>query len=112
MDAVTEDLGCFWIELAGLLEAGKPLLSALRAAQRACVSPAARSAVAQAVETVAGGSTLSDALQAQPEFFGPGAMHVMRGGEYLGMIDRTARLIADASQACPDCAAWRGARQD
>lgn len=108
MQPVTEDLQRFWSSLACLLEEGRLLLSALREAAGECVSPEASSAVAAIAEMVAAGAALSDALAARSDFFGPGAVCIIRGGEHLGMVARAARFVADASEQCPGCAAWRG----
>jgi len=57
---------------------------------------------------VAEGLALSDAMAAMPEFFGPGAAHIVRGGELLGIMGPAVQLVADAAAQCPTCAAWRG----
>lgn len=108
MFSTTEDLRRFWSELACLLEDGWQLLDALRTAQRECASSEASRAVAQVADMVADHASLSDALAAQPEFFGLGAVCVIRGGEHLGMVARAARFVSQGSRECPSCAAWRG----
>jgi len=108
MEQLTEDLMRFWSELARLLEDGRPMLAALEAAGRQCSSPEASSAVQTVVDAVASGTSLPDALAANPDCFGLGAIHVMRGGDCFGMPARAARFVADAAADCPTCAAWCG----
>ena len=112
MTSTTDDPKGFWAALAGLLEDGRPLLDALRAARAECVSAQVSGAIAKVADMVAEGALLSDGLAAQPGFFGPGAVFIVRGGEHLGMMDRAARFVADASVDCPTCAAWRGQEAD
>ena len=108
MAATVDSLRSFWSHLASGLEGGRPLLAVLEEAGSECDSPEVSEAVADVAEMVARGTMLSEALEAQPRFFGPGAVHVIRGGEYLGLMGPAARLIADAAEQCSSCAGWQG----
>jgi len=108
MDEDTEALQRFWSQLTDRLEEGWPLLPALGAVADECGSPGVSAAARAVAEKVAAGLRLSDALATQPAFFGPGAVCIIRGGEYLGLLAGAARFVADASLGCPTCAAWRG----
>jgi type II secretory pathway component PulF len=109
MDPATEDLQRFWWQLSCRLDEGRRLLEALRAVERECNCPQVSRAVAAVADMVGEGGTLSEAMDAQPEFFGPGAVSIIRGGELLGMMVRAVQFVAEAAAQCPACVAWRGA---
>ncbi|HEU4952720.1 MAG TPA: type II secretion system F family protein, partial [Holophagaceae bacterium] len=81
-----KELAAFMVHLASYIEGGVPILAALQD-YRIPERPALDAAVQEIRRQIEGGSTLSDALEAQPGLFQPLQVSMIRAGEGSGKLD-------------------------
>lgn len=82
-------------EFMTLVKAGLPILQALEILHKRMEKPAIRSALGGIIESVKGGTALSDAMAAHPSVFPPLFTSTVRAGEQSGaLVDVLKRYIA------------------
>ena len=81
-----KELAAFMVHLASYIEGGVPILAALEDF-RMPEKPALDSAIQNIRRQIEGGSSLSDALEAQPGLFEPLQVSMIRAGESSGHLD-------------------------
>ncbi len=89
------DLALFTQQLATLLGAGLPLDRALELARSSASKEADRQCLDAILEKVRGGSSLADAMAAQPEAFPKFYIGMVRAGEAGASLDTTLRHLAE-----------------
>ena len=89
----------FTRQFATLLDAGLPLLSILRMLTDLTEDRALRKALVSVSQDVNNGSSLSDALRAQPYLFGPIYIHTVQSGEVGGKLPEALNRVADYLEA-------------
>ena len=87
-------LTSFTRELATLLDAGLPLLQSLELLQRNIESPNLKTALESISESVAGGSSLSEAMARHPRVFSPLFVNMVRAGEIGGVLEEVLDRLA------------------
>lgn len=85
----------FTRQLATLVNAGLPLMRALRVLQRQERNPALRSALANMAENIESGSTFAEALAAHPKLFDRLYVNMVRAGEAGGVLDVVLLRLAE-----------------
>ncbi len=91
-----KDLVTFTRQLATLLEAGLPLVRALRTLERqAKNNPSLRKVVGNLADSVEGGSTFSEALAAHPKSFNRLYVNMVRAGEASGAMETVLKRLAE-----------------
>jgi type IV pilus assembly protein PilC len=76
----------FFIQLESLLRAGVPLVETLGDLRDSATSPVTRQVVSDLIDRIETGSTLSEALAAQPASFSPLLVGLVRTGEVTGRL--------------------------
>ena len=82
-------------QLATLLAAGLPLVSALSTAQEQTEDPSFGHLLAEVREAVTGGESLAGALEQHPQAFPAEYIHLIRAGEMSGALDHVMGRLAD-----------------
>jgi len=82
-------------QLATALEAGLPLLTALRTVQEQAHTPALRELVSDMASRVQHGQSISDAMAAHPRVFSRLEASMTRVGETSGMLDEVMGYLVD-----------------
>jgi type IV pilus assembly protein PilC len=83
-----------FVQMESLLRAGVPLLDVLADLRESAVSPSARRIAADMLDRIETGSTLSDAMAAQPAIFNTLVVGLVRTGEVTGKLpDVLAEII-------------------
>ena len=90
-------VSAFWRDLAVLLEAGVPLVSALDVCQRQ-QRGAIQAVIRQVQDDVRNGQALAEALAAHAEWFDELTLTVVRVGERSGMLAGVLAELADSQQ--------------
>lgn len=85
-------------QLATLLSAGFPLVSALGALLAQTPSPALKRRLAQVKDDVTGGSSFADALARVPDTFPPFFVNMARAGESSGTLEIVLNRLADVTE--------------
>jgi len=88
-------VGVFAREFAALINAGVSLVRSLQALGEATPDPQFAAVVGDLQARLEGGETLSQAMHAQPEWFSPLAISMVRAGEVGGVLDETMERWAD-----------------
>lgn len=88
-------LTTFTRQLATLVNAGLPLMRALRVLQRQEKNPALKDAVVQMAESIESGSTFAEALAAHPKIFDRLFVNMVRAGEIGGVLDVVLLRLAE-----------------
>lgn len=91
----SKGLVLFTRQLATLLDAGLPLVRALRTLEDQESDVAAQRAIARIAEQVEGGMTFSEALAAQPKSFDRLYVNMIRAGEASGALEQVLARLAD-----------------
>ncbi|TNE50459.1 MAG: type II secretion system F family protein [Deltaproteobacteria bacterium] len=89
-------LAQYFREMAVLLEAGFPVLRALRIAGRGKTSPLMSAALTKVANQVENGTALWRAMQSHPRIFPYLAVSVVRAGEASGTLDEAMVYLADS----------------
>lgn len=89
-------------QLAILLNAGLPLIRALRTLERQSADPAIKQILGEVATTVEGGATFSEALSQHPKSFDKLFLNMVRAGEASGklelILDRLAMFMEKAAR--------------
>ncbi len=92
------EIGMMTRQLATLMEAGFPLVSALEAVITQTESARFKTVLAQLREKVVEGQSLAEALQAYPSIFSPVYINMIRAGEASGTLELVMERLADISE--------------
>lgn len=91
----TKQLVTFTRSLSTLVNAGLPLMRAMRVLQRQEKNVALRDAVAQMAESIESGSTFAEALAAHPKIFDRLFVNMVKAGEIGGVLDVVLSRLAE-----------------
>ncbi|HOO19947.1 MAG TPA: type II secretion system F family protein [Kiritimatiellia bacterium] len=91
----TKQLVTFTRQLSTLVNAGLPLMRAMRVLQRQEKNAALRDAVAQMAESIESGSTFAEALAAHPKIFDRLFVNMVKAGEIGGVLDVVLARLAE-----------------
>ncbi len=91
-------LTIFTRQLATLIDAGLPLLRALRTLERQERNPALKKTITALAEAVEGGSTLSEAMQHHPRVFDRLYINMIRAGEAGGVLEVVLTRLAEFAE--------------
>src|SRR5690606_21678652 len=91
-------VAALWSQLATALEAGLPLLMALRVVREQSDHAAMGELATDLAKRVEGGDALSDALEAHPGVFTPLQVSMVRAGETAGVLDEVMGSLAEFSE--------------
>ncbi len=90
-----KQLTAFTRQMSTLINAGLPLMRALRVLQRQEKNPALRDAVLQMAESIESGSTFAEALAAHPKIFDRLFVNMVKAGEVGGVLDVVMARLAE-----------------
>ncbi|MFP4355735.1 MAG: type II secretion system F family protein [Phycisphaerae bacterium] len=88
-------LSVFYGQLADLLNAGVPILRALKTILKATKPGVLHTVLAQVAEDVAEGQTLADAMDEHPGVFPPLQVAMVRAGETAGFLEDVCTNLSD-----------------
>ncbi|MDD4117292.1 MAG: type II secretion system F family protein [Opitutae bacterium] len=91
----TKQLVTFTRQLSTLVNAGLPLMRAMRVLQRQEKNVALRDAVSQMAESIESGSTFAEALAAHPKIFDRLFVNMVKAGEIGGVLDVVLARLAE-----------------
>ncbi len=91
----TKELVTFTRQMSTLVNAGLPLMRALRVLQRQEKNAALRDALAQMAESIESGSTFAEALAAHPKIFDRLFVNMVKAGEIGGVLDVVLARLAE-----------------
>lgn len=91
----TKDIVVFTRQLATLVDADMPITESLRTLSKQVENPKFREVIADVVESVEGGSSLSTALAIHPEVFSPFYIKLIQSGEVSGKLHDSLLYLAD-----------------
>ena len=83
----TKDLTVFTRQMSTLVNAGLPLMRAIRVLQRQEKNAALRDALSQMADSIESGSTFAEALAAHPKIFDRLFVNMVKAGEVGGVLD-------------------------
>lgn len=89
------DLIAFCFHLEQLVQSGVPILEGLADLRDTVEHPRFREVIAALIESIEGGSTLSDAMQAFPSVFEPVMVSLIRAGEASGELGNVLRSLTE-----------------
>lgn len=89
------DITLFTRQLAILLDAGLPLIRALKTLERQSPVPAVKSVLGGCAQTVEGGSTFSEALSQYPKSFDKLYLNMIKAGEAAGAMESILNRLAE-----------------
>lgn len=90
-----KQLMTFTRQMATLVNAGLPLMRALRVLQRQEKNETLKEAVTQMAESIEGGSTFAEALAAHPKIFDRLFVNMVKAGEVGGVLDIVLQRLAE-----------------
>ena len=90
-----KQLTAFTRQMSTLVNAGLPLMRALRVLQRQEKNAALRDAVVQMAESIESGSTFAEALAAHPKIFDRLFVNMVKAGEIGGVLDVVLARLAE-----------------
>ena len=90
-----KQLTSFTRQLSTLVNAGLPLMRAMRVLQRQEKNVALREAVVQMAESIESGSTFAEALAAHPKIFDRLFVNMVKAGEVGGVLDVVLARLAE-----------------
>ena len=90
-----KQLTAFTRQMSTLVNAGLPLMRALRVLQRQEKNVALRDAVTQMAESIESGSTFAEALAAHPKIFDRLFVNMVKAGEVGGVLDVVMARLAE-----------------
>ena len=82
-------------QISTLFEAKVPVVQSLRTLAAETSSQTFRAAIAEIIENVSGGSSLSQAIARHPEIFSPFYVNMVRAGEESGKLEEVFLYLAD-----------------
>jgi type IV pilus assembly protein PilC len=82
-------------QLAILLDAGLPLIRALKTLERQSKNPAVKKVLGEAASSVEGGATFSEALSQHPKSFDKLYLNMVRAGEAAGAMESILERLAE-----------------
>lgn len=88
------DLALFCRQLATMLGAGLPIMSALRVLQRQVENPSLRESIGMLLQDLETGEAFYRALGRQPRVYPPIFIHTVEAGELGGALDETLERLA------------------
>lgn len=88
-------LTVFTRQFATLVDAALPLLSVIEMLTELTEDRALKAALLQVQREINGGSSLSEALEAHPDVFGPIYLHMVEAGEVGGTLPGSLMAVAD-----------------
>ena len=91
----TKQLTTFTRQLSTLVNAGLPLMRALRVLQRQEKNEALKESVVQMAESIESGSTFAEALAAHPKIFDRLFVNMVKAGEVGGVLDVVLARLAE-----------------
>ena len=91
----SKQLTTFTRQMSTLVNAGLPLMRALRVLQRQEKNPALKDAVIQMAESIESGSTFAEALAAHPKIFDRLFVNMVKAGEIGGVLDVVLARLAE-----------------
>ncbi len=91
----TKQLTTFTRQMSTLVNAGLPLMRAMRVLQRQEKNLALRDAVTQMAESIESGSTFAEALAAHPKIFDRLFVNMVKAGEIGGVLDVVLARLAE-----------------
>ena len=83
----TKDLTVFTRQMSTLVNAGLPLMRAIRVLQRQEKNAALKDALSQMADSIESGSTFAEALAAHPKIFDRLFVNMVKAGEVGGILD-------------------------
>ena len=83
----TKDLTVFTRQMSTLVNAGLPLMRAIRVLQRQEKNAALKDALSQMADSIESGSTFAEALAAHPKIFDRLFINMVKAGEVGGVLD-------------------------
>jgi len=90
-----KQLTTFTRQMSTLVNAGLPLMRALRVLQRQEKNPALKDALVQMAESIESGSTFAEALAAHPKIFDKLFVNMVKAGEIGGVLDVVLSRLAE-----------------
>ena len=90
-----KQLTTFTRQMSTLVNAGLPLMLALRVLQRQEKNPALQNALTQMAESIESGSTFAEALAAHPKIFDRLFVNMVKAGEIGGVLDVVLARLAE-----------------
>ncbi len=91
----TRTLTTFTRQLATLLDAGLPLVRALRTLERQTKDPGEKRVIGEIAESVEGGLTFSESLAAHPKSFDRLYVNMVKAGEASGAMEQVLSRLAE-----------------
>jgi len=91
----TKDLVLFSRQMSSMIDAGVPILEALKAFEKQVEKPAMIKLLADLVYEVEGGQSFSNALSKYPDTFSLFYLGVVRTGEASGQLSKSLGILAD-----------------
>ena len=91
----TKELTTFTRQLSTLVNAGLPLMRALRVLQRQEKNPALKEAVVQMAESIESGTTFAESLASHPKIFDRLFVNMVKAGELGGVLDVVLSRLAE-----------------
>ncbi|MDR0993734.1 MAG: type II secretion system F family protein [Verrucomicrobiota bacterium] len=91
----SKQLTTFTRQMSTLVNAGLPLMRALRVLQRQEKNPTLKEALAQMAESIESGSTFAEALAAHPKIFDRLFVNMVKAGEVGGVLDVVLARLAE-----------------
>ncbi|NLG35435.1 MAG: type II secretion system F family protein [Lentisphaerae bacterium] len=91
----SKQLTTFTRQLSTLVNAGLPLMRAMRVLQRQEKNPALKDAVLQMAESIESGSTFAEAMAAHPKIFDRLFVNMVKAGEIGGVLDVVLSRLAE-----------------
>ncbi len=102
-DSCRPDVQRFWQLFTQGVCSGQTLLGALRSTGELLSAEPMGTVAAALADEVNQGASLSQAMKNQGRAFSPAHIHLVEGGELLGILDRVLLLILEYTWRCPTC---------
>ena len=96
---VSKDLPSFSRQMAAMLAAGMPIVTALETIEEQIPNPNFRQALGEVKRSIEGGASFSESLQQFPDIFDVLYVNMVRAGEQSGQFAETMRRIGDLLEA-------------
>jgi len=96
---VSKDLPPFSRQMAAMLAAGMPIVTALETIEEQTPNPNFRQALGEVKRSIEGGASFSESLQQFPDIFDVLYINMVRAGEQSGQFAETMRRIGDLLEA-------------
>jgi len=95
MDRSEQEMVLFWRKTAKLVDAGLPLLRALRTVHSETVDEWLRQVVDDTAADIENGMTLGESLKGRPRLFPASLTSIVEAGEMMGTLEQALAKIAD-----------------